>query len=293
MQGEVTFIGFGEAAAAFALDWPTSRPTPWAFDIKTDDPDARETKLREYARAGVLGFDTAIGALRNAKAALSLVTADRALAAARACAPALAPGALWLDMNSVAPETKRSAAAAIEAAGGRYADVAVMAPVYPARRNVPLLVSGPHAGAATAQLEDLGYSNVRLVPGEIGTASAIKMIRSVLIKGLEALTTECVLAADEAGVRDEVIASLNASWPGTDWAAKADYNLERMIVHGERRGAEMEEVAKTLDALGTGSAMARATVEVQRALGRRRLAAPDGLGGKISAVLGNRKDRAA
>lgn len=292
MRNEIVFIGFGEAAMAFAADWEPGLTPPRAFDIKTDGP-ASDKKRMDYARADVFGYDTAAVALRGARAAFSLVTADQALTVAKNCAPMLDQGTLWLDMNSVAPQTKQAAAALIEAAGGHYVDVAVMAPVHPQRRAVPLLVSGPHADAGMALLTQLGFSHVRQVAGGVGAASAIKMIRSVMVKGLEALTTECALAADAAGVRDEVFASLNASWPGTDWAAKADYNLDRMIVHGERRAAEMEEVAATLDALGTGAAMARAAAGRQREIGARKLRVPAGLSAKIDAVLGREKDQAA
>lgn len=293
MERRIAIIGFGEAGAAFAGAGLASRCTVCAYDIKTDDPAAREAKRADYDDAGVIGADSAAEALAQADAVLSLVTADQALAAATAYAPRLTAGALWLDMNSVAPDTKRAAAEAIAAAGGRYVDVAVMAPVHPARLAVPLLVSGPDAADATATLAGLGFARARAVGDRIGAASSIKMIRSVMVKGLEALTAELILAADAAGVTDEVIASLNASWPGTDWAAKTDYNLDRMMAHGLRRAAEMEEVAKTLDALGTGSAMTRGTIERQRAIGTKRLAPARSLSDKIDAILGRRKDQAA
>jgi 3-hydroxyisobutyrate dehydrogenase-like beta-hydroxyacid dehydrogenase len=211
MQRRIALIGFGEAGAAFAGgDWAAT-----AYDVKTD-------KDADYARAGVTGCASADAALADAQAVLVLVTADQALAAAEDYAGSIAPGALWFDMNSVAPDTKRNAAEAIEAAGGRYIDVAVMAPVHPKRRDVPLLVAAPHAEEGVETLRALGFTEVRAVAGEVGAASAIKMIRSVMVKGLEALTTECVLAAETAGVLDEVIASLNASWPGTDWVVKVD-----------------------------------------------------------------------
>jgi len=192
-------------------------------------------------------------------------------------------------MNSVAPDTKRAAAQAIEAAGGGYVDVAVLAPVHPQRLAVPLLVSGPHADAGAAQLRSIGFTNIRIIAGEVGKASAIKMIRSVMVKGLEALTAEWILAAEAAGIRDEAVAALDANWPGTDWAARADYNLERMMVHGIRRAAEMEEAVKTLDALGTGSAMTRGTVQRQRALGTLAYAAPASLDDKLALLLGKDK----
>ncbi len=278
----VSFIGFGEAGAAFAGGW-----TARGYDRKTDTLATRDDKRADFARLGVAACDSAMEALAGAEAILSLVTADQAMAAAQTAAAALSPGALWFDMNSVAPETKRAAARAIEAAGGRYVDVAVMAPVQPKRRAVPLLVSGPHVAVAAATLATLGFGDVTLVDGPIGAASSIKMIRSVMVKGLEALSAECFLAAEAAGVTDAVVASLDASWSTQHWAARADYNLDRMIVHGLRRAAEMEEVVKTLDALGTGSAMTRGAAERQRAIGVLGLSPVAGLTAKLVALSAN------
>lgn len=274
-----TFIGFGEAGAAFAGGAPA-----FGYDRKTDDPGLRAEKLHDFSRAGVTACADAAEAIGRASAILSLVTADQALAAARSGASSIAAGAFWFDMNSVAPDTKRDAATLTEASGGRYVDVAVMAPVHPARRAVPLLLSGPHAGVGAKMLTTFGFTNVTVLAGPVGAASSIKMIRSVMVKGFEALTAECFLAAEKAGVAGEVVASLNASWPGVDWADKADYNLDRMMVHGLRRAAEMEEVVKTLDALGTGSAMTRGTVERQRAIGVLGLTPPEGIKAKCAAL---------
>jgi 3-hydroxyisobutyrate dehydrogenase-like beta-hydroxyacid dehydrogenase len=273
-------IGFGEAAIAFA---PGLSASLAAFDIKPDRP----------VLANVQCMTTNEDALAGAAAALSLVTADQALQAATDAAGYLEPGALWFDMNSVAPDTKRAASRVIEAAGGRYVDVAVMSPVHPARTGVPLLVSGPHAEEGAALLRAIGFTKVRVVEGAVGRASSIKMIRSVMVKGIEALTAECVLAADRAGVLDEVIASLDASPPPADWTSRADYNLDRMLEHGLRRAAEMEEVVKTLDALGTGSAMTRGTIVRQRELGALGATPPEGLAAKLALLDPDRKAEAA
>ena len=291
-RAKLAFIGFGEAAQVFADGMALPRA---AYDRKTDMLATRDAKLADYARFGVEAGSDNSTAIAGAAVILSLVTAAQALPAARETAAAIPAGALFCDMNSVAPETKRAAAAVIEAAGGRYVDVAVMAPVYPARRAVPLLVSVAHAEDGVEALRSAGFTTVRRVEGPVGRASSIKMIRSVMVKGLEALTTECVLAADRARVTDEVISALNASWPGVDWAEKADYNLERMMVHGLRRAEEMDEVVKTLEGLGTGSAMTRGTVERQRAIGRLGLGALGDvpLARKIGAILGNQQEEAA
>jgi 3-hydroxyisobutyrate dehydrogenase-like beta-hydroxyacid dehydrogenase len=288
MENSLALIGFGEAAAAFCAVGQR------AFDIKTDDQATREAKLADYRANGVVACDSAAAALAGASAVLSLVTADRALEAAMAGAPHLAPDTLWIDMNSVAPGTKKAAARAIEAAGGRYADAAVMAPVDPARRDVPILLSGPYAEAALRALAGAGFGDVHIVDGPVGAAAAIKMIRSVMVKGLEALTTECAMAAEAAGVRGEVFASLDASWRAEqNWQDRAAYNLERMLRHGGRRAAEMEEAVKTLDALGVASEMSRATRESQREIGRLGASASAGLADRIDAILGRRRDRAA
>jgi hypothetical protein len=141
-------------------------------------------------------------------------------------------------------------------------------------------------------LGELGFANLRVVGDGVGRASSIKMIRSVMVKGMEALTAECVLAAEAAGVLDEVLASLDASERPRPWGERADYNLDRMLVHGIRRAAEMEEVVKTLEALGTGALLTRGTVARQQALGRLGLAPPEGLSAKIDAIQNTQKREA-
>ena len=256
MQCELALIGFGEAGSTFAgaSGWG-ARAQGW---------DLLAARRAAMADAGVVAAASAESALAGAPLVLSLVTADQALPAAQTYASFLAQGALWCDGNSVAPETKRAAAKAVEAAGGRYVDVAVLAPVNPARLAVPLLLAGSAAEEAEGKLRAAGFTNVRVVGSEVGRASAIKMIRSVMVKGIEALTDEMMAAAQAAGVVDEVLSSLDASEKHQPWAARAAYNLERMHTHGLRRAAEMEESAKTLLSLGVPPVMTRGTVLRQR-----------------------------
>jgi 3-hydroxyisobutyrate dehydrogenase-like beta-hydroxyacid dehydrogenase len=261
MSQRIALIGFGEAGRTFAgaAGW---REAARVFDIKTLG-DATAGPMREaYHAAGVTGCDTLAQALDGAEIVLSLVTADQTPIAAQAAARNLPAGALFCELNSVSPGAKQRNAAVIEAAGGRYVDVAVMSPVQPAAMAVPLLVAGPHADAAAVLLRSIGFATVSISGAAIGAASATKMVRSVMIKGIEALTAEMLLAARAAGVTEAVLASL-----GGDWAQKADYNLDRMLAHGTRRAAEMEEVVATLAELGIAPLMTRGTVERQRVLG--------------------------
>ncbi|PCD04624.1 6-phosphogluconate dehydrogenase [Sphingomonas spermidinifaciens] len=290
MVERIATIGFGEAAGAFAGAWAVAAS---AYDLKLDDPATREGMVARFASHGVAAAADVRTAIDGADLILSLVTAGSAMDAARAAAVAIAPGQLFCDMNSVAPDTKRAAQAAIERAGGRYVDVAVLAPVFPKRLAVPLLLSGAHAADAAAAVREAGFTDVSVLDGPVGAASSVKMIRSVMVKGIEALTAECVLAAASAGVLDEVLASLDASPPPRGWAAIADYNLDRMMLHGRRRAEEMREVVKTLDALGTGSVMTRGTVERQDALARPGAPVPEGLPTKLDTLLGRVRAEAA
>jgi 3-hydroxyisobutyrate dehydrogenase-like beta-hydroxyacid dehydrogenase len=204
-------------------------------------------------------------AVRETDIIISAVTAASSLEAARSVEPHLAGNPWYLDINSVSPGRKQETEKLL---GGkaRYVDVAVIAPVHPARHRTPLLIAGPHAETVSPLLGELGMQLTVVGPGT-GAAAAIKMIRSVMIKGIEALTLECFLAASRAGVLDEVTASLKNNYPGLDWPAMSEYNLERMASHGDRRAAEMEESAATLRELGLEPLMTERTVERQREMG--------------------------
>lgn len=256
MANQLALIGFGEAGSTFA--------TSGAWDSSAIAYDIDERRVGSMRDAKVLVAADAESALRHATIVLSLVTADQAVNVARDYGVHIRLGAMWLDMNSVAPSTKRQAAAIVEQQGGRYIDVAVLAPVDPGRMNVPLLLSGPEAEDARTELIARRFTNVRVVGCDVGQASAVKMIRSVMIKGIEALTFEMIEAAEAAGVREEVLASLDASEKAMPWTDRAAYNRERMATHGVRRAAEMEEAAKTLRQLGIDPVMTDATVRRQR-----------------------------
>lgn len=251
-----SLIGYGEAGRAFAAGWQAQGLAP-----------ARAFDLRQVVSGAGVTLGPREAVLKGAGAVFCLVTADQALQAATEGAPHLAPGTFWFDGNSCAPQTKRQAAEVIAAAGAHYIDMAIMAPVHPRLHRTPLLIAGPRASAAQALLESFGMT-ARVVGAEVGQASSIKMIRSVMIKGLEALHAECFIAARLAGVEAEVTGSLIASNPEVDWPVQGAYNLERMMSHGIRRAAEMREVVVTLHDLGLTGALTQAVADWQERIGQ-------------------------
>lgn len=283
---DIVFLGFGEAGQAFATGLQPASLRAAAYDHKLETPDQAPDCRSAMAALDVA--PVALAGLGQARAVMCLVTADQAVVAAQAAAPSLQQGAFWFDGNSCSPGSKAQAAKVIEAAGARYVDLALMAPVHPRLHRTPMLVSGPAAAEGVALLAGLGMT-AALAGLKVGQASSIKMLRSVIIKGLEALTAESFLAARAAGVEEAVIASLQASDPGFDWAKRGAYNLERMLVHGARRAAEMAEVAATLRELGLPDRMARAAADWQAELAALALdPGPDDLAARADLILRTR-----
>ncbi len=261
----IALIGFGEAGQAIAAGLRESgieRIAAW--DILFPQPEGKNLKTAGE-KVGVRCAGSAREAVAETDMIVSAVTAASSLEAARSVEPHLIGNPYYLDINSVSPGRKQATEKLLNGKA-RYIDVAVVAAIHPARHRTPILIAGPHAQAAAPLLRELDMQ-LRVVGDTTGAAAAIKMIRSVMIKGIEALTLECFLAAERAGVLDEVTASLKNNYPGLDWTQQSEYNLERMASHGERRAAEMEESAATLRELGLDPLMVEATVKRQREMG--------------------------
>jgi len=254
----ISFIGFGEAGQAIASGLrETGIERIAAWDILF--PKA------EGARLKAAGDTMGVRLVAETDMIIAAVTAASSVEAARSVAPHLKGSPYYLDINSVSPGRKQETAKLL-GERARYVDVAVVAAIHPARQKTPLLIAGPHAEAISPLLNEMAMK-LSVVGADVGQAAAIKMIRSVMIKGMEALTLECFLAASRAGVLEEVTASLQNNYPTLDFNKIADYNLERMASHGERRAAEMEESAATLRELGLDPLMVDSTVKRQREMG--------------------------
>lgn len=274
----IAFIGFGEAGQALAAGFRAEGiASIAAWDILFPDAQ-RGAPLRAAAeRLGVRVGRNTVDAVQGADIVFSAVTAASNLEAAEQAAPGLSGSQFYVDLNSVSPNRKRQAAQ-IAGARARFVGMAVMAPVHPLRHKTPVLVSGPAAADIAPLLKSCGM-DVAEVGTDVGAAAAIKMVRSVMVKGLAALTQECFLAARRAGVEERIIASLTQSYPTIDWAKFADYNMERMATHGLRRAAEMRDVCETLEELGVEPALTRGTAEREQRTGEARL--KERFGGKV------------
>lgn len=251
----IGFVGFGEAGYHIARGLHQSGISSiTAFDIKVND------KMRERAHeAGTRLAETNRELAESCDILLSAVTADQARTAAGQNTPYLTARHIYADVNSVSPGVKQAIARVIEASGARFAEIAMMAPVPPYGQKVPMLAGGNGAPEFVSQLAPFGIS-AEIVSREVGTAAATKMFRSIMVKGMEALITECVLGATRYNADERVFASLAETFPGIRWKELADYMVGRVVMHGERRAREMEEVAATLREMDVEPIMAEAIV---------------------------------
>jgi len=245
----IGLVGYGEVGRILAEDLRAQGVAVSAFDLKFSKAD-EAAPLRAHAEAhGVTLAASARALAEGVDLVVCAVTASQTLAAAEASAPGCAGGTWFLDFNSASPGAKARAAARVNEAGGRYVEGAVMTSVPPYRIRVPMLLGGPDADALAALLAPLGFA-ARVASDRLGVASATKMCRSVIIKGMEAMMIESLVTARHYGVEDSVLASLAETFPQIDWEKQAAYFFQRVIEHGRRRSEEVREVAETVREAG-------------------------------------------
>ena len=251
----IGFVGFGEAGYHLAKGLRQAGIAHIAaYDIQ-DTPQIRQRASETQTTLVASNADLAAAS----DIIFSTVTANQAGAAAAETAPHLSSRHLYADLNSVSPGLKQSLAKTIDASGARFVEVAVMSAVPPHGHKVPMLTGGPAANEFAERMTPFGMK-IEVGAAQVGSAAATKMCRSVMVKGIEALLTECVLGATRYGADERVFSSLGESLPGIDWAKLATYMVGRVVMHGERRAREMEEVAETLRSAGVDPIMAEATV---------------------------------
>ena len=265
-------IGFGEVGSIFARDLRAGGATGIrAWDIA---PAARD---RAVAADGVSAAASATDAAGGADVVFVCVTAGSVADAMCSLAGGLGHRPLVVDVNSISPGAKAEACQAVTEAGGRYVEAAVMASVPPKGLRTPILLGGPDAEAFMDVMAPWKMDLTVFSP-TVGKASSVKMCRSVMVKGLEALTAECMLAARHYGVEDDVLRSLSDTLPHEDWRGLARYVISRALIHGKRRAEEMREVARTVGEAGVEPMLSRAITERQDWAWRRgREMSPDAL----------------
>jgi len=250
-------VGYGEVGRIFSAGLLPHCQSVSAWDIQFHDAAGVATT------GGVLQATSMQALCEASDWVISAVTASNTLSVAQAAAPYLRAGMVFLDLNSASPGTKQQAAALVQATGVHYVEAGVMTSVPPYGIRVPMLLGGPQAASLAAALQALGM-DAKAVSSDIGVASAIKMCRSVMIKGLEALVIESYTTARAYGVEAHVLPTLAETFPSIDWEKQGAYFYSRVAQHGQRRAEEMRESARTVGEAGFAPTMASAIADKQQ-----------------------------
>src|SRR5215468_9687002 len=213
----IGFIGFGEAGFHIAKDLRGAGVSGvCAYDINARAPGLGEKIQRRSGEAEVPLLESNAELAAASDILLSTVTANRSMEAAEQTAPFLASRHIYADLNSVSPALKQTIGELVESRGARFVEVAIMSPVPRHGSAAPMFLGGPHAQSLVDLLSPYGM-NLEVISEQIGAASAVKMCRSVVVKGLEALLLECALGSVPYGADERVFATLDETFPGMDW----------------------------------------------------------------------------
>jgi len=254
---KLCLIGFGEAGQSIATSLGSESSVELGiFDLRFRGANAAD--LKEAARkAKATAYDHLAEAALDADIVLSLVVGSAAVSVAAETAQYLRPGQVYLDLNSVSPKTKSEAAGHVQRAGADFVEAAVMARVPPYGHRVPLLLAGKKAQSVSEILNSIGMKT-EAVGTIVGQASMNKLLRSIVVKGTEALLFEALTVAEAHGITERLLDSLKSDFIDTDWRKLASYYLGRTATHGARRVTEMGESAAMLAEIGFEPIMADA-----------------------------------
>lgn len=262
-------IGFGEVGKTFAKGWKDKVKLEegmkvWDLKLSANFEHAKvhHEALEQVRDMGVLRASGCADLVDGVNLIVSCVTASNTLAVAKEVSQTIKPGQFFIDLNSASPGTKQACAALIDAKGAFYVEAGVMTSVPPYGIKVPMLLGGTKAEYLASVIQSLG-GDAKAVSEKLGVASAIKMCRSIMIKGLEALVIESYTTARHYGVEQAMLATLKETMPGIDWVEQGAYLFSRVVQHGKRRAEEMRESAVTVAETGASPFMAQAIAEKQ------------------------------
>lgn len=261
----IAFIGFGELGAALAsrlggTDGHEMRAWTRGWPDRADASALPTERMRE---AGVKRCATLEDALQGAEAVLSVVPGTSSLALAKRAAELLDEDALYVDLSAASVSDKEAGAEAVGEAGGRYVDGAVLGTVALPGAGLPIAASGPgaHEWRDLARCEGL---SVDVLEGPAGRATQLKLLRSVYMKGRDALVVETLLAARRCGLEKQVVASIEGPGERVPFAELADRVLRSLAIHAARRADELDGSGEVLRTARVDPLLASAAADVLR-----------------------------
>lgn len=253
------FIGFGEAAFLISKGLKGEGVKEIiAYDVNAKNPKIGGLIRSRADKLSIQLTGSLSELLSKSRLIICATSAKYALQIAKECLPFLTTDHLYVDINATSPMVKEEMGELLAKASVKFVDAAVVESIPKFEHKVPMFASG--SGVNDFQkLAALNGLNVVSTGDRAGSASAIKMARSVFMKGFTMLLLETLSLAERYEVTDLILESLDGSITTKSLRSSADLLLTRTANHAERRVAEMDEVIKTLLVNNVESQMSQAT----------------------------------
>lgn len=257
-DGAIGILGFGEVGNTLIRHFLAVSPARLELHVYDPQFDAgvKEGGSRTELHSEL---DSWIG---EVQLVLSVVPGSEAVSAAASAAPNLTEDQLYVDLSTTAPQDTLRARDLVEAAGAQFVDGSILGSVTAEGATARLALSGPEAPRAADMLVVLGL-NASSVSSSVGDASMLKALRSVFMKGLEALSVECLVAAHERGLTQEVISALS-DLDGRSIEETLSVLVGTHLQHAKRRHEEVQMVRRVLREESQPHEMTTATERVFR-----------------------------
>lgn len=263
---EIGFIGFGEAA--FHISKGISEKgcnNIFAFDINVDHPNLGPIIQNRAVESGVTLVSSMKELTRKSSIIISATSAKFAAQIAKQCSEYTNNSHIYADLNATSPNVKKDIATYFKKKGVKFVDAAVMGSVPQYGHKVPILLSGEGAEQFSHIGRDLGM-DLSVINNEPGSASAIKMARSVFVKGFTSLLIETLQVSQKFGIEKYMMNSIENTIQSKKLEDVANGLITRTAIHAERRVSEMDEVMNTLQSVQINPTMSLATKNVLQSI---------------------------
>jgi 3-hydroxyisobutyrate dehydrogenase-like beta-hydroxyacid dehydrogenase len=256
---KIGIIGYGEVGRALAQGLSTgSGLTTYLFDVRFNDEIASNPFIAETRKQGLIAQENIEALVKNSTCILSAVTCEHALNVAKASCRHLGGGKIFVDLNTVAPRVKKKMSVLVAETGAAFVEIAILGTIASYGFKSPMLACGNQAEDLAAFLNPMGF-NLKVLSGEIGQASTMKMLRSVFAKGVESLLFEMLVAAEKCNMLEPVMDAVAAHMDKSPFLDIAQTWITTNVVHARRRAEEMDHVIETLRDLEVSPIMSEAT----------------------------------
>ena len=241
----IAILGCGEVGYCYAS--ALSKATDHTLVLCDHHPSAKASELAKHL--GMTIHQHPGSWLSEIDLVFLCVAGSVELDVVRSILPHAAKGALIADFSTAAPADKRQASVEATQVEIKFVDVVIMGAIALLGAQTPLLCAGKHSNDVVGVLQKLGAPLQVLEAATPGDAAALKLLRTIFTKGLEALTVECLVAAEYHGVREklyEVLSDIDK----TPFREFVDMLLRTHVIHACRRRHEVVEAANQLSLEG-------------------------------------------